>query len=210
MTLQHIYRQIVPAVTSLFTVPATITAWTIMQLECNVTCPAGEYYTMCFMVPEICNAIISLFYFRIMRDSQGTFIPNPTSNHVTLSVVISTLVLITTAGYLYPASWIDEKITMNIIIINCISSLHLITPLIGYITVTIYGMCKRRRIMTITKHLITDANTDTNCCICMTAYEIGESVITLICGHKFHKKCLNQWFEQKSTCPLCIQSFSIV
>lgn len=44
------------------------------------------------------------------------------------------------------------------------------------------------------------------CSICMLPMPLGTYIETL-CGHKFHKNCLCNWFNikknQKATCPLC-------
>ena len=42
-----------------------------------------------------------------------------------------------------------------------------------------------------------------DCVICLETYVIGESISILSCGHFFHSKCLNEWFEKKEDCPLC-------
>lgn len=45
-------------------------------------------------------------------------------------------------------------------------------------------------------------NTDCSICIAETKYrEI--SLILPICGHKFHKACIEPWLKEKKTCPLC-------
>jgi len=33
--------------------------------------------------------------------------------------------------------------------------------------------------------------------------EIKDSIITKKCKHCFHKKCIEQWFKNHNTCPLC-------
>jgi len=31
------------------------------------------------------------------------------------------------------------------------------------------------------------------CTICQDQYEVGDSVVTLVCGHSFHRQCLDMW-----------------
>ena len=44
-----------------------------------------------------------------------------------------------------------------------------------------------------------------NCCsICLQEYQDNEQTYTLdACGHKFHTKCIIDWFRMASTCPCC-------
>ena len=54
--------------------------------------------------------------------------------------------------------------------------------------------------------LITERNFERekgDCCICMCDYEVGNEVITMPCGHKFHESCLTQWLKSNHTCPVC-------
>lgn len=41
------------------------------------------------------------------------------------------------------------------------------------------------------------------CSICKEFYKDGEEICVSLCSHKFHFKCLNDWVQQKSSCPLC-------
>ncbi|CAO2828874.1 unnamed protein product [Amaranthus hypochondriacus] len=41
------------------------------------------------------------------------------------------------------------------------------------------------------------------CCVCLCKFEDEEEVSELSCKHFFHKNCLDKWFNQHSTCPLC-------
>ncbi|KAJ6686204.1 TRANSCRIPTION FACTOR C2H2 FAMILY-RELATED [Salix purpurea] len=44
---------------------------------------------------------------------------------------------------------------------------------------------------------------DTECCICLSAYEDGSELRELPCGHHFHCMCLDKWLCINATCPLC-------
>jgi len=43
-----------------------------------------------------------------------------------------------------------------------------------------------------------------HCSICLTDFKQGEVVkVVPLCGHTFHKKCLEQWLVLRFRCPNC-------
>ncbi|KAG6471466.1 hypothetical protein ZIOFF_068908 [Zingiber officinale] len=44
---------------------------------------------------------------------------------------------------------------------------------------------------------------DAGCCICLTSYEDGNSLLSLLCNHHFHSSCIVKWLRINATCPLC-------
>ena len=42
-------------------------------------------------------------------------------------------------------------------------------------------------------------NLNTICCICLEPNTTEE----LACGHSFHSRCINQWYQNNDTCPNC-------
>jgi hypothetical protein len=52
------------------------------------------------------------------------------------------------------------------------------------------------------------------CSICLSDFKREYSscycnnIITLNCGHIFHKTCLKIWLERRRVCPLCIRNIS--
>lgn len=43
-----------------------------------------------------------------------------------------------------------------------------------------------------------------SCSICLDNFSVGEGYRTLICGHDFHKKCIDRWLLKGSQeCPMC-------
>ena len=48
-----------------------------------------------------------------------------------------------------------------------------------------------------------DDNGDNFCPICYMDFEEGEEIAILFCNHKFNTECLEPWFKDHSTCPIC-------
>ena len=48
-------------------------------------------------------------------------------------------------------------------------------------------------------------NDDDTCSICFESDTDDNQPITLLCGHKFHLKCILKWLAHQKTCPLCRQ-----
>jgi hypothetical protein len=44
----------------------------------------------------------------------------------------------------------------------------------------------------------------TECVICLDDLEQDAQICILDCEHAFHPGCLNQWFENRQICPLCM------
>ena len=47
------------------------------------------------------------------------------------------------------------------------------------------------------------------CSICTVMFN-DDKFILKKCGHIYHKKCIDEWFNKKNTCPICIESQNIV
>ncbi|PNY08809.1 E3 ubiquitin-protein ligase rnf12-like protein [Trifolium pratense] len=51
------------------------------------------------------------------------------------------------------------------------------------------------------------ADSDSTCCICLTELCAGSSTAIRMpkhcCSHLFHRDCIREWLNVKSTCPLC-------
>ncbi|KAG5178604.1 hypothetical protein JKP88DRAFT_329200, partial [Tribonema minus] len=50
---------------------------------------------------------------------------------------------------------------------------------------------------------VLSAVTQTDCAICLAAFEDGDELRRLRCGHAFHGACLQPWVDHHSDCPLC-------
>ncbi|CAI5942590.1 unnamed protein product [Closterium sp. NIES-65] len=47
------------------------------------------------------------------------------------------------------------------------------------------------------------ADSDDQCPICLTDYEVHDVQQRQPCGHHFHQPCLDAWFTSHTTCPVC-------
>jgi len=43
-----------------------------------------------------------------------------------------------------------------------------------------------------------------SCAVCLEDYEAGAFLWELPCGHRFHRKCADQWLQRSKRCPLCM------
>lgn len=41
------------------------------------------------------------------------------------------------------------------------------------------------------------------CAVCQEAYKKGDTLINLVCQHKFHESCIEPWLAQVASCPVC-------
>ena len=39
--------------------------------------------------------------------------------------------------------------------------------------------------------------------ICLEYFVNGDVLATIPCFHRFHRKCIKEWFKNKNTCPIC-------
>ena len=51
------------------------------------------------------------------------------------------------------------------------------------------------------------SNSKEDCIICFDDYSENKRCAKLYCGHKFHKKCIVRWMNEKKICPLCNTGF---
>jgi hypothetical protein len=48
---------------------------------------------------------------------------------------------------------------------------------------------------------------DNECLICFASYTRGATLVSLPCGHSYHKACIEEWFYRQCTCPYCRYEF---
>ncbi|KAI4379363.1 hypothetical protein MLD38_005674 [Melastoma candidum] len=47
------------------------------------------------------------------------------------------------------------------------------------------------------------------CAVCLERFRIGENLMNLQCGHRFHTRCLVPWLDSNSHCPCCRMDVSL-
>jgi hypothetical protein len=50
---------------------------------------------------------------------------------------------------------------------------------------------------------VTRAVEGEECLVCLEAFEVGDTLRRLPCLHRFHKHCIDTWFQQNNICPEC-------
>jgi hypothetical protein len=58
----------------------------------------------------------------------------------------------------------------------------------------------RKRSM-LTESMITDDGEE-SCAVCLDGFEEGKAVV-LPCRHIFHRECIGNWIDLKTSCPVC-------
>ncbi|KAK9872683.1 hypothetical protein WA026_018817 [Henosepilachna vigintioctopunctata] len=48
----------------------------------------------------------------------------------------------------------------------------------------------------------------TSCVVCMFAFEPSQLIRRLPCSHEFHANCIDEWFQTKTSCPICRKNVS--
>ena len=46
------------------------------------------------------------------------------------------------------------------------------------------------------------------CPICLDNFETKDEIRVTVCKHKFHKECIDSWFDKELNCPMCKYYFS--
>ena len=47
------------------------------------------------------------------------------------------------------------------------------------------------------------------CAICLVDMLDGDMMRVLKCSHCFHQRCIDQWLERKTCCPMCIRQIDV-
>jgi hypothetical protein len=92
-----------------------------------------------------------------------------------------------------------------------IFKIHILGILLLYIIAGFFSMCilfsfysfnnSQNQTISIPVPILLSNIQNEECCICL---DIGENTWSmLLCGHKFHEKCITTWLRVNQTCPIC-------
>src|ERR1700719_1829371 len=51
--------------------------------------------------------------------------------------------------------------------------------------------------------LLDSDNKKDECCMCLENYSKHQKILILECNHFFHYRCITEWLQNKTSCPLC-------
>lgn len=70
-----------------------------------------------------------------------------------------------------------------------------------------------KNILLIITNMLFNTNTNDDCSICLSklsTLSISSKSHTLPCKHTFHKQCIDCWFKDNATCPMCRANVTII
>ena len=71
-------------------------------------------------------------------------------------------------------------------------------------SISMIQRCIRSHIIRKFKNNASTLTVPTTCSICLTSFQHQtENIILTVCLHSFHTKCLERWFKESRTCPMC-------
>jgi len=47
-----------------------------------------------------------------------------------------------------------------------------------------------------------------SCAVCLSDFAGGDTLRSLPCGHRFHKRCIDKWLVRNKVCPLCLRDIN--
>ena len=48
-----------------------------------------------------------------------------------------------------------------------------------------------------------DVEAGADCPVCQEAFQLHEDALRMPCDHRFHPPCVQEWFKEHNTCPVC-------
>jgi len=66
-----------------------------------------------------------------------------------------------------------------------------------------FKLSRRCKYLAVRKSSTEIRETSNACSVCMDEFGVGKVKTTLSCGHAFCRGCLNFWFDERVSCPLC-------
>ena len=49
---------------------------------------------------------------------------------------------------------------------------------------------------------------EASCSICLEDFKLGDDSAVTKCNHIFHKSCIEEWYDRKSSCPNCRENIN--
>ena len=49
-----------------------------------------------------------------------------------------------------------------------------------------------------------------HCPVCLENFVATKAMVKLPCAHIFHHECIEKWFDQRLSCPLCQKTFIVI
>lgn len=100
----------------------------------------------------------------------------------------------------------DLHLVFDIAVANMITVMEFLMFVVLYLS-----HCYEDRII-LTSKFYTSLNispgADSDCVICQSLLDVNEAVcVKTTCGHLYHHECIETWFKQKHTCPMCACEF---
>ncbi|KAL3085531.1 hypothetical protein niasHS_009482 [Heterodera schachtii] len=114
------------------------------------------------------------------------------------------------APFMVAAVVVDGVVKGSVAAVNSIRHLHNSGPIVPPA-----GPVPKERatiINKVTQRIVQAGEPSAECAICLGNYEPKESVDKLPCEgkHEFHTSCIQLWFKQNTTCPLCRTKISVI
>jgi len=50
---------------------------------------------------------------------------------------------------------------------------------------------------------------ETSCAVCLSDFDRDAVLRRLLCGHSFHRGCIDKWLKRNKVCPLCLQDIEV-
>ncbi|WUR02447.1 E3 ubiquitin-protein ligase RNF13 [Vairimorpha necatrix] len=146
-----------------------------------------------------------LYYFNILRSTNTQYI-TLFLYELVCRLLKFKLVVFSQYFHIYEYNIIRENVIIYYVLIlitlvDLISTLCLILSFLAYVMIFNVFM----KVEDINQKFVTkeDINKYDACAICLEEYEEDECVYELSCQHRFHDKCISNWFKFNKICPTC-------
>ncbi|KAL3075984.1 hypothetical protein niasHS_011345 [Heterodera schachtii] len=127
-----------------------------------------------------------------------------------IDLIIAVVIIAVAAPFVVVGVVLDGVVKGSVAAVNSVRHLHNSGPIVP----PAGPVPKERAIIInkVTQRIVQEGEPSAECAICLGNYELDQSVDKLPCEgkHEFHTSCIQLWFKQNSTCPLCRTKISVV